>query len=474
MKKLYSIFIAIAALVCFVPLLGMLFTDSKSETENRRLTSLPSFAEEGKFNIRFLPMLGAYYEDHFALRQEIVAANSAVMSKVFAVSPVDTIIKGKGEWLYYKDSLSDYRRDNVMSDREAFCLAHNLGIVKNRLEKEGISFVFTIAPNKNSLYGENMPYYFRHRAHKDGNIQVLTPYLKSEKIIYADLFRTFSDYDGVLYRKQDSHWNGEGALLAYRAVMDATGFDYNSHDKAVRKTVRTESGDLAKSLYGKYAKAEWDVFPDVAASYRFVNEAGDWEALTVETESSFGQKTLLMYRDSFGNTLSPFLADAFAKGFFSKATVYHLERNITENSPDCVIFEIVERNLTNYIALSEDENIESGPPIMYAPEAEIKPSDQTKGRSEFTCVQSDLEPNLGVIYGTVSGISDPNATVFVEVNYGEKSAYHEAFLTSDLNGNDYGFVAYMPWSDLQKIDLSLHVLVKCDGEVYTTETEDVK
>ena len=47
-----------------------------------------------------------------------------------------------------------------MSDRALFNTRHNLEITQNYLTENNVNFLFTVAPNKNTLYSENMPYYY--------------------------------------------------------------------------------------------------------------------------------------------------------------------------------------------------------------------------------------------------------------------------------------------------------------------------
>ncbi len=67
------------------------------------------------------------------------------------------------------------------------------------------AILFTIAPNKSSLYPEHMPArYLTEDA--DGNYERVLPYLEQEGVNYADLFSVFRAHANVLYYKTDSHW----------------------------------------------------------------------------------------------------------------------------------------------------------------------------------------------------------------------------------------------------------------------------
>lgn len=98
-------------------------------------------------------------------------------------------------------------------------IAHMLSMTQEALNEKGVKFLFTIAPNKNSLYGENMPYYDSLKVTDETNRERLTQVLKQEGVSYADLYQAFTEQDEVLYHARDSHWNNKGAALAADVLM---------------------------------------------------------------------------------------------------------------------------------------------------------------------------------------------------------------------------------------------------------------
>ena len=57
------------------------------------------------------------------------------------------------------------------------------------MRQGAVDFVFTVAPNKNSLYGENMPYYDSLKVDEENNLARLVPFLEKEGVSYVDLMR---------------------------------------------------------------------------------------------------------------------------------------------------------------------------------------------------------------------------------------------------------------------------------------------
>lgn len=430
-----------------LPLVGMTVAETDISTENRTLSEWPAFVKEGRLNRNYLQEVGAYFNDHFAFRNDMVAANALIMSNVFGQSAVDTVLTGTDHWLYYTDSLDDYLGQEVISEREAYHIAHNLEIVQKKLKQKNIEFAFTIAPNKNSLYDDHMPYYYRKKAGNINNRVLVEPLLEKLSVSYINLYEAFEKQDEVLYRKQDSHWNEKGAVLAYNTILDALGREHEDYSDAEIIRVKTEEGDLATALYSVAAEPEWDYRYIYESNYIYTTETKSWEDVWIQTESPGKKGNLLMFRDSFGNTLSPLLAEEYGKAAFSKDTVYHLDASIEQCYPDFVLFEIVERNLERFGEFSLYDH-SCGPPVMEAPYAyDLDVSDAEKVKTETTLNvnQSDLQTSYLCLSGQIDeAYQDVQTNVYIEIISNGKSELYEAYTVSDpYSGKDNGFMMYL-------------------------------
>ncbi len=108
--------------------------------------------------------------------------------------------------------------EHTLSERGIYNAAHNLSLVQQYTEEKGAAFLLAIPPNKNSLYGENMPYYTK-RVSTVNNMALLQPELSACNVNYADLSAAFKREKEVLYLKRDSHSNRKGAVLAYHTML---------------------------------------------------------------------------------------------------------------------------------------------------------------------------------------------------------------------------------------------------------------
>ena len=221
--KIYKIiYIILFFVIISVPFIAMPFYKMPENTENKNLLKKPKiFLDEG-LNINYLNELKDWYEEHFAYRQELVTANALLKGKVFGESSEDLAIVGKDGWLYLKVSLADYQGTNLASERRIHNVAKTIYLMQEYVESLGKKFVFTCAPNKNSLYPEYMPYYYNVIDEKK-NLDMLTPLLYEEGVNYVDLRKAFMEENEVLYHKGDSHWNNKGAAMVQNMLLEEAG-----------------------------------------------------------------------------------------------------------------------------------------------------------------------------------------------------------------------------------------------------------
>lgn len=466
MKKNKGNFIYIMAcfFLCLLPFVGMAAAPDDSTTENRTLASFPQTKKEGRWNVDFMQELGSYFEDHFAFRPMFVMADSQIQSRIFGVSNMDTVIVGTDGWLYYSATLDDYLGQNRLSERGCFNAAHNLSLMQQYVEDKGAAFLLTIPPNKNSLYGEYMPYYARKKASQDKNIQRLKSELEKWNVSYADLFSVFQKEKEVLYLKRDSHWNQKGAVLAYNTMLDALNREHENYEATDAVRTKTEYGDLNKMMYPLGGEPEWNYQYQYEERYHYVTETKSVEDAWIQTNNPEGEGSLLMFRDSFGNTLLPLMANTFEDGFFSKETPYQLDSYMEKYHPQVVIVEKVERNLDEFA---------SEPPVMTGPVVVLKAGEKTeKTDTDVKLEESEYAPDYWKISGNVdAGYVEMDTRIAIRVKWGAHTTVYEAYTVSGKEG-DNGYVLYLPKDKILSDAVQIDVLTDNDGQWCNVKTKE--
>jgi len=356
-KGLY-LFAVLFLVLCLVPFVGMLWTDDAPASDEDSRSAFPAMQEEdGSFNLYFLSNLGDYFEDHFAYRSLAIDTNARLRAGIFKTSPTEQVIVGRSGWLFYGNTLSDFRASSPLSSREIHNITFNLSLMQGYTNAMGAEFVVIIAPNKNSLYPAYMPYYLPGAQNE--SMALLGASLKSEGVNYVDLFELFGAQSDELYHQTDTHWTTEGALLVANALLVASGKDAATAANEPEEAAIT--GDLERMLYPVTAATE----PSLAIStgnWQFTGASTSVEDDIATTSSSGGEGSLLMFRDSFADTLIPYLAPEFSRSEFSKMIPYSFTQ-IANLGPSVVIVERAERHLG---LLAES------PPFMYAPTADMR------------------------------------------------------------------------------------------------------
>ena len=465
MKKGKLIYCILFFAICLCPSLGMLVTKQEASSENRQLSEFPSpKTEEGKINVEWLSQAGDYFQEHFAFRNELVTGNALLHGRLLETSTADGVIQGKNGWLYYKDSLDDYLGQDLLSDRSLFNIAHMLSMTQQALEEKGVNFLFTIAPNKNSLYGDNMPYYDKLKVSDQTNRENLESWLKTEKVAYADLYQTLMEEDEVLYHARDSHWNNKGAALAADVLMDTLGKDHDSYEGESYTVRRDYTGDLDTMLYPLASTADDEIYYDKETTYATVEEIQSNFDPRITTVNPVKEGSLVMYRDSFGNALLPYMADAYANAYFSRGIPYQL-MDVETHSADTVIIERAERFLPE---------MSQFPPVLTAKEISLTEDQELQGSDGAVDVKIKPQGMTAQLSGRIKeGLLDTDSRIYLKVN----GSVYEAFpmdVKLEENLDDNGFCLYLP-SELVAADGNdVEILIEKDNKIYNIYQNNIK
>ncbi len=451
MRKLKTLYVVVLLAVCCLPLLLAPIAGDSASAEKRTLAAFPSLIKDGAFNTAFSSELDDWITDHFAYRSQLITANNSLKAAVFATSDEKKVIVGEDDWLYFAETAADYLGQNRLEDGVLNRLAVSLDLIDEYVSGRGGTFVFAVAPNKNTIVPEHMPAYYRRTA-EPTNLDRLTDRL-ADKRYFADLRGALRTAEEQVYHARDSHWNNLGARIGYNTILDTAGKAHETYADAVWEWRRSWAGDLDAMIFPALGYRDRQAVFAVDWSYQYTSNFHSEEDVLITTRNEGADGSLLMFRDSFTNALLPFLAQNMESAKFSRAVPYSLDE-LEATAYDTVVIEIVERNLRNLLQSA---------PVMPAPER--TPSAKLREAEPLEAGGVGLRTRevsgLRHFYGVVSGDAADAEHLYLRLSNGTDVRYVEAFplyeaaLLEESGAEGTGFSAYIPPEDCEGCEITV-------------------
>ena len=315
----------------------------------------------------------AWFDTHFAYRDRFVQVQSWLRYELLGVSSLATVWKGRDGWWFFASDgdVEATLNESPFTPVELDVWRETLQRTTDYLAARGIAHVFVIAPGKAEIHPEGLPAGLHPRPAPTRTDQLVETLRARSTVTVVDLrdgLLAARGGSGPLFHRTDTHWNDVGAAVGYRQILGALagrvagltppvepgGFDIVS--------VPTGTGDLATmlSLEGTLAEAERRLTPAQPRRARIVEPRGDHKRFAVPRVVTVVDDPQLpravVYRDSFGSALVPFLAEHFQR----MVTLWEYDvvpATIREEQPQVVIQQWVGRRLYNrapYDAVAAD------------------------------------------------------------------------------------------------------------------------
>jgi len=343
------------ALTIVLPVAGMA-TGAESRLanfENRVLAEMPQLKID---TITSLPgAFESYFNDHFGFRGALVKWNSIVRVKYLKTSTSPDVILGKNQWLFYRPGVDDFRGLTSLSKGQLDDTSYSIQNKRDWLGERGIHYLVVIVPNKETIYPEYLPE-TATRVRQETKLDQFLGHLEAnwdmEVLDVRDsLLRAKAQYP--VYYRTDTHWNDYGAFVTYCEIMKELtehfpGLQFPSiAEYDVVRDGASYSGDLAKML------AMPEVFKESEAPKVILKT--DW------TSSQVRVKKAVVFRDSFFDTLEPYLSPHFEDVVVAPMWGRFDWALVEREQPDVVISTSVEREFDERLGPSACEELSSSP-----------------------------------------------------------------------------------------------------------------
>ncbi len=346
------IYTVIFLAISIVPLIA--FSDKQAAIGNETKAAKPKLSDGTELTAN----VDTYFAQNFGFRNRLVYVQNVLKQNVFRTSGQSEVIVGEDGWLFYSRALDDFLGTSAADETEIERMGAVVLMMQNYVESRGGEFIFLPAPNKMSVYGEYMPYYYIEDGGQ-GNYERLYSELVNAGVNTVQLKNTLSlkKADGVqLYHKLDSHWNNYGAAVAYEAVADKLSEVYGDEFKGYTRystmpySVKNNfSGDLQSMLLPGSDRKDEQLEFDAAENFEYTNRFRGVDDLVITTsnESKAVDKSVTLFRDSFGNALYWFFANDYTSLTAKREIPYNIYQAAEES--ELVAVELVERNLRNLL-----------------------------------------------------------------------------------------------------------------------------
>lgn len=296
-----------------------------SEKENRSLQTLPKFSFSSLFGGTYATRFESYCSDQFALRDNWIELKAKI-----------ELLQGKsqnnGVFLCENNRLIEpYEAptsEQTAKASEAF----------NTLADADVPVTLAIIPTSSELYAGLLPIGVKN----DSQSAVIQSVYDSSELQTVDLLSRLSEHsDEDIYYRTDHHWTSLGAWYAANALRRAWGLSGISSDAL---TPRTISEEFCGTLYS--SSGFFWVTPDTMQTlinvadnscvHRYETNGTEetlpvynYEKLEIKDKYSFflggniplaivdtgteDTPSLLILRDSYSDSLVPFLMDSFSE-----------------------------------------------------------------------------------------------------------------------------------------------------------------
>ena len=315
----FALFLAVFSLYCWLKP-----ADGYSIAERRELKQFPKLNFSTVLSAEFMNSFESYALDQFPLRDAFRAVKAYTALNIMGLKDVND--------LYEKDGYIS-KMEYPMSDTSVQNAVNKLTALYNSFVKDKNCNVYTtVIPDKNYVMADKYNYLSLDYA------ALIKAYCEGMS------FAQYIDITGLLdiedYYKTDTHWKQEEIFDVAHAIAQQMGV------KLEAEYTENTLGEIFKGVYGyQFALSfDKDELKYMTAPYQSSLKIYSWDSgspveipaytlekadgndpydiflsgakvsmITIENENAASDRELIIFRDSFGSSISPYFAEGYAK-----------------------------------------------------------------------------------------------------------------------------------------------------------------
>ena len=313
--------------VALFAVLSLLGKDREfSESENRKLAQFPELSVSTLADGSFLEGLGDYAADQFPGRDTWISMNLWMNETLGQKEVSGVYLCEDGYLMQVPGEPNETQLQRNLKAISAFGKRH-----------EDLNIVMSVIPNAVTVLSGKLP---ENAPVRDQIVDLVTIKTGVEHVNFVDATSAMSSHNEEdLFFRTDHHWTSLGAYYGYAAILEAMGMEPQPLGQQV-----TVSDDFNGTLYSTsgvhwlepdeihtYVPDNGDVYVTANTGEGFIGGGlyvpeklegkdkytyflgGNQPLYIIENPNAATDKKLLVLRDSYADSLAPFLSQDFAE-----------------------------------------------------------------------------------------------------------------------------------------------------------------
>lgn len=298
-----------------------------SENENRYLAKLPALTAERVFSGEYTESLGDWLADHFPMRDFFMGLKSEA-----------EIASGRKEINHIYVASDDYLIEPYAVPQNTERIIDTLVRFYDRIQGTGVDVRLMLVPTAVTIYQDKLPVCAPH----SNQMETAQAIYDATGIPAVDCSAQLlaGAQEGDLYYRTDHHWTTLGAYFGYTAYCEKKGF---TPVPIASLESRTVTDEFAGTLYSKvnhysHKKDEITIYTnpedeltviyqdtgettDSLYNLDYLNEKDKYSLflnnihplIEIENKTAESEAVLMLIKDSYANSMVPFLAHHYKK-----------------------------------------------------------------------------------------------------------------------------------------------------------------
>lgn len=297
-----------------------------SEQENRSLQQRPAFSFDELFSGQYTKDFEAYTTDQFTLRDEWITLKAA--SEL-------ALGKRQNNGMFLCDGGTIIEPYEAPEDDK---LEANMEALNKLVANTDADVYFALIPGKSDIWAHMLP----QNAPRDSEKAAIDYCYSLSDAVNVDIYGKLEEHSGeYIYYRTDHHWTTLGAYYGFSALAESMGLDCpDISEYGGRETVSEEfyGTSWSSSGFSWVEPDSMEIFVTEPEGLEITNypqgspvegQLYDWSRLEVKDKYSFfyggntplleietgveGAPSLLILRDSYMDSLSPFLLASYSR-----------------------------------------------------------------------------------------------------------------------------------------------------------------